>query len=95
MRRLRRQQRGGGGGATRGRHLGESVEVRRRGRRLGGQRVPELVRRQHDQLHSFAGSATNAGSTRSRARALLVWLFTVPTEQPSTWAVSASVRSSK
>ena len=39
--------------------------------------------------------AVSASSTRSLASALAFWLFTVPTEQPSSRAVSASVRSSK
>ena len=39
--------------------------------------------------------SSSAGSIRSLAMALLVWLLTVPTEHSSSRAVSASVRSSK
>ena len=43
---------------------------------------------------SRGGSAASAGSIRSFASALLVWLLTVPGETPSSRAVSASLRSS-
>ena len=39
--------------------------------------------------------SASAGSIRSLASALLHWLLTVPTEQPSSPAVCTSVRSSK
>ena len=48
---------------------------------------------------AWAGTGSSCtsspSSTRSLASALAVWLFTVPTEQSRTRAVSASVRSSK
>ncbi len=60
---------------------------------LGALRQSPEVLGVHDQPPSLTGS--NAASSRNLANALAHWLFTVPTEQPSSCAVSASVRSSR
>lgn len=63
--------------------------------------LPEVVDR-HGWLHSSVADSTRggagglrAGSTRSLASAFAAWLFTVPDEQPSSCAVSTSLRSSR
>lgn len=53
------------------------------------QRIAELV------AHESSSASLGSCKQRSFASAFAVWLFTVPTEQPSIAAVSASDRSSQ
>ena len=59
--------------------------------------VAQIVDAVHDSppVPAPAWCSASPGSIRSFARALLAWLLTVPTEQPSASAVWTSVRSSK
>ncbi len=61
------------------------------GRGVRGEGVTEVV----EGVHARSSSMVRAGSMRSFASARLAWLLTLPTLQPRTRAVSASLRSSK